>query len=89
MPRLRSPYDWMQVVLEIRTRMTLSQGEFAKSLRGVTVYTVSNWETGKVEPQPRHQRKLIKLAEAHNFRQSDWPKKAVRNLRLVEQEDHS
>ena len=47
-------------VLKLRTRLGWSQQHFAEVL-GVSMMTVSRWETGKFKPSPMAMGKLEKL----------------------------
>ncbi len=50
-------------VRKIRTRLSLSQSEFA-TLIGVSVSTLQNWEQGRRRPEGPA-RALLRVAEAH------------------------
>lgn len=49
-------------VKKIRKKLLLNQTEFAKLLN-VTLQTVSNWETGKINTSIKNKREIIKLCK--------------------------
>ncbi len=49
--------DYSKVIKELRSKMTLSQVEFAQLL-GVSFASVNRWETGKHEPTIKIKRKI-------------------------------
>lgn len=53
-------------IKKLRKKLLLTQNEFAELL-GVTLVTVSRWESGKFEPTMRVKRKLRELFEKNNI----------------------
>jgi|GEM_PF-2853241 len=79
MPRLPVPYDWPNVVLELRKRSTLSQADFAKAI-GSSLSIVSKWECGQNEPFPKQLRRVEEFGASIGYPPSDWPKKSNQAL---------
>ncbi len=52
--------DYARAIKELRTKMVLSQEEFAKVL-GVSFTSINRWENGKHEPTIKIKRKLHAL----------------------------
>ena len=72
MPRLTATYDWKSVVYQLRTQRNESQVDFASAV-GCSESTVSKWEQGRSEPQPRHRRRLEELGSESQYPPNDWP----------------
>ncbi len=53
-------------IKKLRKKLLLTQNEFAELL-GVTLVTVSRWESGKFEPTMRVKRQLRELFEKNNI----------------------
>jgi transcriptional regulator with XRE-family HTH domain len=60
-----------------------TQERMAREL-DVSVSSVSKWETGAVEPMPKHRDRLSALAASVNFDKKDWPQKERKDLRAVD-----
>ena len=78
MPRQITTIHWPSFVVTLRSEPfgDMTQQQLAVALKA-TVTSVSNWETGAVEPQHRHRQKLKKLAERKGFDDSLWPRKLM------------
>ena len=74
MVRVVTEFDWPTFIHALRSERYLdsTQDELAREL-GVSVSSVSKWETSTVRPQPRHRRALRRLATRARYRQRDWP----------------
>ena len=59
--------DYSKVIKELRTKMTLSQVEFAQLL-GVSFASVNRWETGKHEPTIKIKRKIKALMREYDVK---------------------
>ena len=59
--------DYSKVIKELRSKMTLSQVEFAQLL-GVSFASVNRWETGKHEPTIKIKRKIKALMREYNVK---------------------
>lgn len=59
--------DYSKVIKELRSKMTLSQSEFAQLL-GVSFASVNRWETGKHEPTIKMKRKIKALMREYDVR---------------------
>ena len=57
--------DYSKVIKELRSKMTLSQVEFAQLL-GVSFASVNRWETGKHEPTIKIKRKIKALMREYD-----------------------
>ncbi|NCD06397.1 MAG: XRE family transcriptional regulator [Spirochaetia bacterium] len=53
-------------IKEIRTKVLLTQEEFAKEI-GVAFATVQSWENRNVEPSFKCKRKIKEFCEKHNI----------------------
>lgn len=53
-------------IKKLRKKLLLTQNEFAELL-GVTLVTISRWESGKFEPTMRVKRQLRELFEKNNI----------------------
>lgn len=58
--------DFSRIVKELRTKMMLSQTEFAKKL-GVSYATINRWENGHHKPVFNNQRKIAKLCKKYGI----------------------
>lgn len=58
--------NYAEKIKEYRERNFLTQSELAKEL-GVTLLTVSRWETGKFEPNMKMKKKLFNLFIKNNI----------------------
>lgn len=72
MPRLPVKYDWPRVVLDLRTRSTLSQASFADAV-GCSLSTVSKWECGQTLPAPKQLKRVEDFGTSIGFPPADWP----------------
>lgn len=59
--------DYSKVIKELRSKMTLSQVEFAQLL-GVSFASVNRWETGKHEPIIKIKRKIKALMREYDVK---------------------
>lgn len=59
--------NYAESIKELRTKMTLSQIEFAQVL-GVSFASVNRWETGKHEPTIKIKRKIKALMREYDVR---------------------
>lgn len=59
--------DYSKVIKELRSKMTLSQVEFAQLL-GVSFASVNKWETGKHEPTIKIKRKIKALMREYDVK---------------------
>lgn len=59
--------DYSKVIKELRSKMTLSQVEFAQLL-GVSFASVNRWETGKHEPTIKVKRKIKALMREYDVK---------------------
>ena len=59
--------DYSKVIKELRSKMTLSQIEFAQLL-GVSFASVNRWETGKHEPTIKMKRKIKALMREYDVK---------------------
>ena len=59
--------DYSKVIKELRSKMTLSQVEFAQLL-GVSFASVNRWETGKHEPTIKIKRKMKALMREYDVK---------------------
>ena len=59
--------DYSKVIKELRSKMTLSQVEFAQLL-GVSFASVNTWETGKHEPTIKIKRKIKALMREYDVK---------------------
>ena len=59
--------DYSKAIKELRTKMTLSQVEFAQLL-GVSFASVNRWETGKHEPTIKIKRKIKALMREYDVK---------------------
>ena len=59
--------DYSKVIKELRSKMTLSQVEFAQLL-GVSFASVNRWETGKHEPTIKIKRKIKALMSEYDVK---------------------
>ena len=59
--------DYSKVIKELRSKMTLSQVEFAQLL-GVSFASVNRWETGKHEPTIKIKRKIKALMREYDVK---------------------
>lgn len=55
-----------ELVRKIRLRAMFTQEEFGKEL-GVSIRTVSQWETGKKGVGLKNQRKIVEFCKNHNI----------------------
>lgn len=62
---MRNNQDIPALVKELRSRLDLTQEQFAQKV-GVTYSTVNHWENGKRVPQPFLVRRLLELKEDLN-----------------------
>lgn len=60
-------HDYSKVIKELRSKMTLSQVEFAQLL-GVSFASVNRWETGKHEPTIKIKRKIKALMREYDVK---------------------
>ena len=58
--------NYAKELKEYREKKFLTQSEIAKEL-GVTLLTVSRWETGKFEPNMKMKKKLSNLFKDNNI----------------------
>lgn len=58
--------NYAEKIKEYREKKFLTQSELAKEL-GVTLLTVSRWETGKFEPNMKMKKKLFNLFIKNNI----------------------
>lgn len=58
--------NYVEKIKEYREKKFLTQSELAKEL-GVTLLTVSRWETGKFEPNMKMKKKLSNLFKENNI----------------------
>ena len=77
MPRVITEFDWPTFVHTLRSERCwdCSQQELAQMMK-VSVSTVSKWERGTVQPQPKHRCSLRVLATKKHYRSGDWPKRS-------------
>lgn len=59
--------DYSKAIKELRSKMTLSQTEFAQLL-GVSFASVNRWETGKHEPTIKIKRKIKALMREYDIK---------------------
>ena len=59
--------DYSKVIKELRSKMTLSQVEFAQLL-GVSFASVNRWEIGKHEPTIKIKRKIKALMREYDVK---------------------
>lgn len=59
--------DYSKVIKELRSKMTLSQVEFAQLL-GVSFASVNRWETGKHKPTIKIKRKIKALMREYDVK---------------------
>jgi len=59
--------DYSKAIKELRSKMTLSQTEFAQLL-GVSFASVNRWETGKHEPTIKIKRKIKALMREYDVK---------------------
>lgn len=59
--------DYSKVIKKLRSKMTLSQVEFAQLL-GVSFASVNRWETGKHEPTIKIKRKIKALMREYDVK---------------------
>ena len=59
--------DYSKVIKELRSKMTLSQVEFAQLL-GVSFASVNRWETGQHEPTIKIKRKIKALMREYDVK---------------------
>lgn len=59
--------DYSKVIKELRSKMILSQTEFAQLL-GVSFASVNRWETGKHEPTIKIKRKIKSLMREYDIK---------------------
>ena len=59
--------DYSKVIKELRSKMTLSQVEFAQLL-GVSFASLNRWETGKHEPTIKIKRKIKALMREYDVK---------------------
>ena len=59
--------DYSKVIKELRSKMILSQVEFAQLL-GVSFASVNRWETGKHEPTIKIKRKIKALMREYDVK---------------------
>lgn len=59
--------DYSKAIKELRSKMTLSQTEFAQLL-GVSFASVNRWETGKHEPTIKVKRKIKALMREYDVK---------------------
>ena len=59
--------DYSKVIKELRSKMTLSQVEFAQLL-GVSFASVNRWETGKHEPTIKIKSKIKALMREYDVK---------------------
>lgn len=59
--------DYSKAIKELRSKMTLSQTEFAQLL-GVSFASVNRWETGKHEPTIKVKRKIKALMREYDIK---------------------
>lgn len=59
--------DYSKAIKELRSKMTLSQTEFAQLL-GVSFASVNRWETGKHEPTIKIKRKIKALMREYGIK---------------------
>ena len=59
--------DYSKVIKALRSKMTLSQVEFAQLL-GVSFASVNRWETGKHEPTIKIKRKIKALMREYDVK---------------------
>ncbi len=76
MPRLQTIYDWGSFIQFLRSEHFLgwTQEKLAQQL-GVSLSSVSKWESAGIEPQPKTRAKLRALANEIGFQREMWPKK--------------
>lgn len=58
--------NYAQAIKKLRTQLILTQSEFA-DLLGVSLITVSRWESSVFEPTTKLKRKLSELFKANNI----------------------
>lgn len=57
--------DFKKIVKELRTKLIMTQEEFA-TLLGVSFASINRWETGKHEPTIKIKRKIVGLCKENN-----------------------
>ena len=62
--------NYQKIVKELRTKLILSQVEFAELL-GVSFASINRWETGKHEPTIKVKRKIVQLCKENNVKIGD------------------
>lgn len=58
--------DYSILIKKLRTKLILSQEEFAKLL-GVSFSTVNRWENGKHEPTIKVKRRIVELCKENKI----------------------
>jgi transcriptional regulator with XRE-family HTH domain len=89
MPRLSTIYRWTLLVETLRSERYLcwTQERLAREIN-VSVFTVSNWETGRAVPSPRHRAMLRELAIGAQYAEADWPLLEFEGPRAISAKDH-
>ena len=59
--------EYQKIIKNLRTKLVLSQQEFAELL-GVSFTSVNRWENGKHEPTIKIKRKIKNLLEKNNMK---------------------
>ena len=73
--RIYTEFDWPTFVRTLRSEPYLDCTQIELSRRlGVSVSSVSKWETGRVRPRVRHRWELRRLATRAGYRSGIWPK---------------
>lgn len=62
--------DYSKIIKELRTKLILSQTEFAELLH-ISFTTVSRWEQGIHEPTIKAKRKIAELCRQNNISMED------------------
>lgn len=57
--------DFKKIVRELRTKLIMTQEEFA-ALLGVSFASINRWETGKHEPTIKIKRRIVALCKENN-----------------------
>lgn len=62
--------DYSKIIKELRTKLIMSQTEFA-SLLNVSFTTISRWEKGIHEPTYKAKRKIVELCKENGISMED------------------
>ncbi|WP_447974568.1 helix-turn-helix domain-containing protein [Nitrospira sp. Kam-Ns4a] len=71
---MRNNHDIPSLVKELRSRLDLTQEQFAQRV-GVTYSTVNHWENGKRVPLPFLVKRLVEMKEELDSRDTKPPGK--------------